>query len=186
MKKIVLLTLALFAATVLINRASALWTISNATGQMTLDINAWILVCDYPNDLYVWSGGSQYATHDVENTFNGFFECSDLNGTLTSWNLTIQSADLVNQANNLKKIVQSNIYFKSDANTTFAGQCNKELGTTTYADSTSPRKIMGKLNDKWAVCYLMTDNNKMKVTIPANQAVGAYLATLSYTLNETP
>jgi len=186
MKKIVLLTLALFAATILINRASALWTLVWwAIGQLSLDINAGTLTCSYENDLYVWSGASQYLQHDVENTFTGYFECIDLNWTLTSWNLTTQSNTLVNQANNAKTMWTGLIRFKSAPTRVVNGACGKEAWTTSYEDSTAPRKIMGKLADKWAVCTLQTTGNMIKVQIPANQAVGQYLSTLSYTLNET-
>jgi len=176
--------LALFAATVLINRASALWTISAPTGQMTLDINAGTLSCTYENDLYVWSGASSYSQHDEESTFTGYFECIDLNWTLTSWNLAAQSNTLVNQANTSKTMGQSLIWFKSAPTRTVDWTCGTPQGTITYANFTTPRIIMGKLYDKWAVCTLQTTGNMIKVQIPANQAVGNYLSTLSFTLSE--
>jgi len=167
------------------------WTVSLSAGGwgnigcLTLDINPWSLSCTYENNLYVWSGASSYLQHDVENTFTGYFECIDLNWTLTSWNLTTQSSTLINQANNSKTITTNLIYFKSAPTNIQWWSCLKELWTTTYVDSTQPRIIMGKLNDQWAICTLQTTGNMIKISIPANQAVGNYLSTISYTLNET-
>ena len=136
--------------------------------------------------IYVRSGEANYQAHNVENTFTGSFDCIDMDWTLTSWNLTTQSTTLINQANNTKTIGTTLIWFKSAPTNTQWWNCLQEVWTTTYQDSTLPRIIMWKLDDKWAICSLQTTGNMIQVQIPAHQAVGQYLSELTYTLNETP
>ena len=110
--------------------------------------------------------------------FTDQWYCADYKG-LTSWAFTIQTSNLTNPNNNI--IAGSNVLI-SHAVPVVEGDdaCTGYNGTSTSFFS-GPLSLMYKSevpnNDK--ICKVSLDDVRLTINVPANQAPGSYMGTLT-------
>ena len=154
-----------------------------ATWTLTLIIAGWIRSCTYSESLAIaQTSTASFSQQVLSGTFASGFVCTDLKWADASWNLTIQTNILTNSSNGAYTIPAANVQFKTDTSTVTDGNCNIYAWTTGYTTINTTQTILGKNSDIWAICIITAPNPKIKVTIPANTAVGTYTSTLTYTL----
>lgn len=178
--KIAGLTLAMFATMLIINSTKA------ATGTMNLQINGGNLSCTYTGvsgaNVSMSAISASYSTQTTTGNINsGAIICTDLSGAVGTWKVTIQAGNLTDAnshtiaATGIK--AQNNAYIPE-----VSGTCMHFTGNLSLTDiGTSSQTILGKNADTGAICVLKNSDLTLTVSVPANQAVGSYTGTLTFT-----
>ena len=160
------------------------WVWSWTSWTLTVNIVWWQRTCSYPWSINI-SETSQaaFSSWTISWNFTSSFVCLDLEWSTETRSLTIQSSLLTNSSNVLYTIPAANIEFKTDTvvNTSWSN-CNLNPWNTWYVSLGSTRTILWKLNDFWAICEITAPNPNIKITVPWNQPVWTYTATLTYTI----
>jgi len=153
-------------------------------GNITLTITWWITQCVYGTSLNLWSQDGNLWTEGY--IFSGDFSpanryCADYKW-LSGWVFTIQTTDLINE--NWGVISGSNVFISHDVPVVQGhDSCTGHNWDETQFYG-SPLSLIEKAevanNDK--ICKVDISNVKLKVDVPAYQAPGDYIGTLTITL----
>jgi len=151
---------------------------------LTLTITWWVTQCVYGTSLNLWSQDGNLWTEGY--IFSGDFSpanryCADYKW-LSGWVFTIQTTDLINE--NWGVISGSNVFISHDVPVVQGhDSCTGHNWDETQFYG-SPLSLIEKAevanNDK--ICKVDISNVKLKVDVPAYQAPGDYIGTLTITL----
>lgn len=181
--KIGALALSVFAAGVIMNTSNA-----QETGDLTLTINAGTSECVYATSLDLGSQAIQLDTaYEFSGDFAGNWTCTDYDANTGGWDFYVTVTDLTNSWGNIIQSGQVDIMHTA-AVVTGDTTCTGGTATawTTIVDEVGGQYVlMTRANEDAStagVCEVGIDTVSLKVDVPANQAPGAYTATLTMTL----
>lgn len=145
---------------------------------ITLTITWWVTECVYGTSMNMNSQEVQIGIpYTFTWTFPSTWYCQDYDGIVWGWALTIQTADLYNENNNV--ISGSNLLISHDP-VVIEGDsaCTWYNGAPTQFYN-SPYPMFTKNSGTNKICKASASNVSLLVNVPANQAPGNYSGTLT-------
>lgn len=181
--KVGALALSVFAAGVVMNASNA-----QETGDLTLTINAGTSECVYATSLDLGSQAIQLDTaYEFSGDFAGNWTCTDYDANTGGWDFYVTVTDLTNASSNVIESGQVDIMHTAavvKGDTTCAG--GTATAWRTIVNEEGSQYILmtrtAEAPETAGVCEVWIDTVSLKVDVPANQAPGAYTATLTMTL----
>jgi hypothetical protein len=155
------------------------------TATLQLQITAGSIVCDYSaisgTTVTMNPVTSSFAAQNATGKINaGAVVCTDLEGTTPTWRVTLAAGNL--QDANSHTIANTAISASNaGAIPEVSGTCLHFTGNTSLTPIDSAQTILGKNADVGAICILTNSDINLQVAVPANQAVGTYTGTLTFT-----
>ncbi|HCB51958.1 TPA: hypothetical protein DEP21_05355 [Patescibacteria group bacterium] len=163
-------------------------TNAQVNGDVTITINSGTSACIYGTSLNLGTTGVRpdFAGFTLSSGFNTSagtttWSCTDFAGTTGGWDLTIISSNLTNSTNNI--ISSGNVRITHSAPSMTAGNCTTGgAAASNVAINTSHTIVAKAASAQKTVCTVATTGVTLAVIVPANQAPGTYVGTLTITV----